>query len=162
MRNYIFISTCFFISSLTYAQVPNIEWQKCLGGSGTDDASSIQQTTDGGYIVAGTTTSNDGDVSANHGGGDIWIVKLSDSMSVNSFKSNSLKITPNPTTSYLTVLNPKNIKLDKIIITDLAGKIVINENGNSNQIYVEKLPNGVYIIHIICEEGEFTHKFIKK
>jgi hypothetical protein len=54
-----------------------IQWQKCLGGSGWDMATSVQQTSDGGYIVAGATDSNDGDVSGNHGGYDIWVVKLS-------------------------------------------------------------------------------------
>ncbi|MBN1324227.1 MAG: hypothetical protein JW986_09590 [Methanotrichaceae archaeon] len=53
-----------------------LEWQKCLGGSGEDYAYSIQQTSDGGYIVAGDTSSNDGDVSGNHGGSDYWVVKL--------------------------------------------------------------------------------------
>ncbi len=54
-------------------------WQKCLGGYGLDFATSIEQTSDGGYIVAGTTNSNDGDVSGYHGGGaDYWVVKLSD------------------------------------------------------------------------------------
>jgi hypothetical protein len=52
------------------------QWQKCLGGSSDDQASSIQQTADGGYIVAGISNSNNGDVSGNHGGGDYWIVKL--------------------------------------------------------------------------------------
>jgi len=61
-------------------------WQKCFGGSGADWGSSgsstleggtsIQQTKDGGYIVAGTTSSNDGDVKGNHGGSDYWILKL--------------------------------------------------------------------------------------
>ena len=54
----------------------NIAWQKCLGGSGEETASSIQQTADGGYIVAGNSSSNDGDVSSNNGGADYWIVKL--------------------------------------------------------------------------------------
>ncbi len=53
-----------------------IEWQKSYGGSGSDTASSIQQTTDGGYIIVGTTTSNNGDVSGNHGGDDYWVVKI--------------------------------------------------------------------------------------
>jgi len=54
-----------------------ILWQKCLGGSGTETARSIQQTTDGGYIMAGQAlSSNDGDVSGNHGGSDAWVVKL--------------------------------------------------------------------------------------
>jgi len=54
-----------------------IQWQKTLGGSGEDAAESIVQTTDGGYIVAGYSESNDGDVSGNHGGTDFWVVKLS-------------------------------------------------------------------------------------
>ncbi len=61
------------------AQAPDIQWQKSLGGTGSDEAYSIQQTTDGGYIVAGTSSSNDGDVSGNHGGTipkDFWVVKL--------------------------------------------------------------------------------------
>ncbi len=42
-----------------------IQWQKSLGGSEDDHARSIQQTTDGGYIVAGDSESNDGDILGN-------------------------------------------------------------------------------------------------
>lgn len=56
--------------------VGNIQWQKCLGGGGDEEGSSIKQTLDGGYIMTGSTNSNDGDVSGNHGGGDVWVVKL--------------------------------------------------------------------------------------
>lgn len=55
----------------------NIEWQKCLGGTSEEYVSSISQTLDGGYILAGGTFSNNGDVSGNHGGLDFWVVKLS-------------------------------------------------------------------------------------
>ena len=53
-----------------------LQWQKTLGGSSVDQAFSIQQTSDGGYIVAGDTESTNGDVAGNHGGGDYWVVKL--------------------------------------------------------------------------------------
>ena len=53
-----------------------IEWQQSLGGSNHDYGNAIEQTTDGGYIVAGSSRSNDGDVSGNRGGGDSWIIKL--------------------------------------------------------------------------------------
>lgn len=48
----------------------NIQWQKAYGGSGDDDAASVAQTADGGYIVAGDT------YSFGAGGYDAWILKL--------------------------------------------------------------------------------------
>lgn len=59
----------------------SIEWQKCLGGTMFEWAFAISTTSDGGFIVAGSTSSNDGDVSGNHNGlgpndADFWIVKL--------------------------------------------------------------------------------------
>ncbi|MGB9176806.1 MAG: hypothetical protein WCB46_08740, partial [Methanoregula sp.] len=55
----------------------DIQWQKMLGGRGFETGRSIEQTTDGGYILTGTTDSdNTGDVGPNHGGSDIWVVKL--------------------------------------------------------------------------------------
>lgn len=44
-----------------------IEWQKAYGGSFDDQAASIRQTTDGGYIVAGYSESNNGDITNTHG-----------------------------------------------------------------------------------------------
>ncbi len=60
----------------------NMQWQKTFGGSGTDWASSVRQTVDGGFIAAGRSMSNDGDVTGNHGGYDFWIVKLNESGSI--------------------------------------------------------------------------------
>jgi hypothetical protein len=60
----------------------NIEWQRSLGGTGEDDANSVIQTDDGGYVVAGISGSTDGDVTGNHGGDDCWIVKLDSSGNV--------------------------------------------------------------------------------
>jgi hypothetical protein len=47
-----------------------VEWQKTYGGSGGDTLSSIQQTQDGGYIVAGVTSSFGAPNS------DVWVLKL--------------------------------------------------------------------------------------
>ncbi len=54
----------------------SIAWQKVFGGSNTDEASSIVSLADGSCVVAGTTTSTDGDVAGNHGGSDFFIIKL--------------------------------------------------------------------------------------
>jgi len=54
----------------------NLEWQKCLGGSDYDYCHTIQQTTDGGFVIAADSYSKDGDVSGNHGWDDYWIAKM--------------------------------------------------------------------------------------
>jgi Secretion system C-terminal sorting domain len=56
-------------------QTGTIQWQKCYGGSYDDVGLSINQLTDGGYLIAGLSTSNDGDVTGNHGWNDYWVVK---------------------------------------------------------------------------------------
>ncbi|MNX90692.1 hypothetical protein D3C86_1227510 [compost metagenome] len=59
-----------------------IQWKKALGGFGNDLAQSVQQTADGGYIVFGFVTSNDGNVSGNNGYMNYWIVKLNSQGSI--------------------------------------------------------------------------------
>jgi uncharacterized repeat protein (TIGR01451 family) len=54
----------------------NIMWSASLGGSNDEDFGSLQLAHDSGYIVTGSTYSNDGDVSGNHGGSDAWIARL--------------------------------------------------------------------------------------
>jgi len=56
-----------------------LQWEKCFGGNGEDVATCVQQTTDGGYIVVGTSNSKNGDVENNFGGSDVWLIKLDDS-----------------------------------------------------------------------------------
>jgi len=56
----------------------NIQWQNTIGGSGDDFLISLQQTTDGGYILgAGSDSNISGDKTENSRGGlDYWIIKL--------------------------------------------------------------------------------------
>ena len=56
--------------------IGNLQWQKSYGGSGYDKINSIEETSDGGYIVAGYSGSTDGDVTGNHGKNDYWILKI--------------------------------------------------------------------------------------
>ena len=53
-----------------------IEWQKMYGGSGTEVAESIIETSDGGYIVVGFSNSNTIPGTTWNGGMDIYIIKL--------------------------------------------------------------------------------------
>ncbi|HHT9135241.1 MAG TPA: hypothetical protein ACFYD2_10090, partial [Candidatus Avalokitesvara rifleensis] len=49
----------------------SIEWQKTYGGASDDEAYSVQQTGDSGYVVAGFSSS------FGAGGDDFWVLKLS-------------------------------------------------------------------------------------
>ncbi len=54
----------------------NVMWQKCFGGSDLDVLTYSISTNDNGFILVGYTLSNDGDVSGNHGGKDLWVLKI--------------------------------------------------------------------------------------
>lgn len=59
----------------------NIEWQKTIGGNSYDEATSINQTADGGYITGGNSRSNiSGDkTESNKGETDYWVIKIDES-----------------------------------------------------------------------------------
>ena len=63
------------IINISPAQVWQIDWQQCYGGSENDFATDIIQINDG-YFVVGATSSTDGDVSNNDGGGEGWLIRI--------------------------------------------------------------------------------------
>ena len=76
MKNlYLLLSFCLLIIGHSFAQGPQLQWQKSLGGSNIENASSVVKTGDG-YIVAGDSKSIDGDIVQNLGNTDAYITKL--------------------------------------------------------------------------------------
>lgn len=139
-----------------------IQWQKTMGGTDSEYANSIQITNDNGYVVAGTTFSNNVDVTGNHGRYDFWVVKLaSDPLSTPTFNNKELILSPNPTNSIIN-FQIENTTIDKITITDLAGKKIMEQNGKSNQINVAQLQDGLYLLQIKSGEKNYIAKFIKQ
>ncbi len=138
-------------------------WQKTLGGSGTDWGQSIQQTSDGGYIVAGTTGSWNGDVTIQNGDRDFWVVKLNpDNLSTNAFlNENKVTFFPNPTKDFFELSNYNNIQ--KIELYDLNGKKLLSKNDFVDEkISIQKFSKGTYIIKIHLENGTIiSDKIIK-
>lgn len=92
MKSYFLLLLANF-AFVAYSQVPNIQWQKCLGSSnasdstfnvytGDEEAKSTIETSDNGLLLVGLTSGNNNDVQGNHGTGsttDIWVVKLNGS-----------------------------------------------------------------------------------
>lgn len=85
MKNiYLFLVACLCAGISSFAQ-PSISLQKSLGGSGNEQAFSMALSSAGGYVVAGNSTSNDGDVSGHHGltsKKDAWVVALAPDLTV--------------------------------------------------------------------------------
>ena len=88
-----------FLAITANAQIPTIQWQKPIGGSGSEydglreNITRIVMTVDKGYIMMGVSVSSDGDVGQNAGWYDIWVVKYSNVGSIQwkrTFGGNSL------------------------------------------------------------------------
>nr|WP_255678998.1 hypothetical protein [Methanosarcina sp. DH1] len=61
------------VSNVAAVEEPLEQWNRSFGGNGDDSAWCIQQTSDGGYIVAGTTASYGKDT---EGYPDAWLIKV--------------------------------------------------------------------------------------
>ncbi len=141
-----------------------IEWQKSLGGTGSDGASSLQQTIDGGYIVAGTSSSNDGDVSGNHGQEDFWVVKLSISpLSIENTERNLFSVFPNPAQNTININAVIKFIGKPYSIYDSNGKVVLSGKITSENTVIEigNLSGGIYTFSV-GENKKQTFKVIKE
>ncbi|NPD47626.1 MULTISPECIES: T9SS type A sorting domain-containing protein [unclassified Lentimicrobium] len=78
MRKLIIILTLLSFNSI-YAQEVEIQWQNCFGGTENDITGNYSNSIikiSAGYLIGGTTGSDDGDVAGgNHGPDDIWVIK---------------------------------------------------------------------------------------
>lgn len=78
--------------------------------------------------------------------------------------STKIKLYPNPTNNFLTIQNKEGSTEDfEYKILDLTGRIVKSGNSKFNeQINIESLENGNYIIQIETEKGEKLNKKLLK
>ncbi len=75
MKKLLTLLTSVCLTVMLQAQAPVIQWQKNFGGTLDDQGGATISTSDGGYLFTGTSSSNDVDVTGNHGGQDWWVVK---------------------------------------------------------------------------------------
>jgi hypothetical protein len=140
----------------------NIQWQRCLGGMDDDETYEIQQTSDGGIIIIGSSYSWDGDVTGNHGGGDYWIVKLSTITDLErAGLASAITLYPNPVKDHLQLKLPQNAE---ITILDINGQVVTRCISETGEITLDLswLVPGIYNLKISSGREMMVKKFIKK
>lgn len=80
-----------------------------------------------------------------------------------NFEGNAVRflLYPNPTRNFLTIEASNNATIDKIIVIDMLGKIVLEEIPENNHINVERFASGTYILKAFSGATTFITKFIK-
>ena len=159
-----------------------IQWQKTIGGSDIDHLRSIQQTSDGGYVLGGWSSSNiSGDkTDSSQGGNDYWVVKLGpDTTTGINFESSpdftgiQLKVYPNPSTGGF-IIEIKNLRVFqnlvglniKIKLLNINGQVIYAEklnkftNSYRKEINMKNYPKGIYTLQIISDSGIINKKVV--
>ena len=76
---------------------------------------------------------------------------------------NDLKFFPNPTESYVTISNPSNIKITKIELIDISGRIVQMWNATEcagKRLCIQHISPGVYLLKAETDAGIKSEKLV--
>lgn len=130
-------------------------WTKTYGGWSDDRGHSIQETSDGGYIIAGYTHS------FGAGNADVWLIKMGPDVGEEETfeKVRDFRI---PGLVYGNLLRLSGITNNiEVKIFDILGREVVNQNISPQKSYIKlnNLTSGVYFLSIKAENPEL-HKFV--
>jgi len=138
------------------------QWSTTFGGGGQDFPHSIKQTTDGGFVICGST--------ASYGAGnlDAYLIKTTDTgaVAVEVPRINdatfSISIFPNPTSEKLFLNSSINIVSLKIL--DFIGKelFTVTVFQNKVEMDIRFLSSGIYFLQVQTEKGNVVKRFIKE
>lgn len=136
-----------------------IEWQRSLGGTSDDQAPySTIVSNDNGYVLAGRSKSDDGDLNSNNGWFDFWTVKLKDpNVGIEKQFNYEIGVYPNPTTGKINIDlqhfdSNNNLSLK---VYDTFGKMVVSKSivEPVSRIDLSQNSSGIYYILISDDNG---------
>lgn len=85
-----------------------------------------------------------------------------DNLQIEEFSTNLFTIYPNPVNDILFIENNYNDVIKKIIVYNLLGKTIIEQNGNNFQLNFSNISSGLYLMKITTEKETIINKIIKK
>jgi hypothetical protein len=145
----------------------NIVGQKTIGGSENEAGTNVIETLDGGYFVAGSTSSGiSGEkTEASRGDYDYWVLKLeNNSLLFSNPILAGIKVYPNPTTESVNISFNKNFT-GSIIQTDTLGKEIQQITISDSKEITFRLvgSDGIYFLTLLTNSGEKESiKILKK
>ena len=92
---------------------------------------------------------------------DNFKVTKSSNLSTDSFNQDQFSIYPNPSQNVVNIESKNNLIIESVKIVDLSGKLIIEKNQNTNQVDIENLSNGMYIVEVASEGRIYKKKLIK-
>lgn len=129
-----------------------LQWSTTLPEGNWDEAKSVRQTEDGGYVMCGGTYSID-----NKNKDDLLLIKTKSNgtvtMGIRNFAGRInpiLNVHPNPAASETTITSSL-LENSDLTIFDARGKMVKQINGIQSQtitLFRDNLPNGIYFIRL--------------
>lgn len=126
-----------------------VRWQYTIGGSGEEDGGILNQISNGKFVLVGNTSSNDGDISGNHGFSDICLLKLNLNASGTNEIENRTQFTfPNPTNDQINCLLKQNET--EIYFYNVLGELISKKKlaGSTTQFRFDlsSVSSGVYFL----------------
>ncbi|HZV70742.1 MAG TPA: T9SS type A sorting domain-containing protein [Saprospiraceae bacterium] len=141
-----------------------LQWKSYFGGTSFDYPKGMVLTKDDGLAFFVNTESTDFDIAENHGGQDMWLVKLNQGTTGIDHYSPSVSFAtyPNPCTDFIEVVNFEGYM--NIDIYDLQGQKIIEQkiNPSDARIPLNGFPGGMYFIKGVNEKGQqYAGKILK-
>lgn len=90
-----------------------------------------------------------------------YTINIVSNLSLDDFNQDQFSIYPNPAQSIINIDSVNNISIDSLKIFDIFGKLLLEKTKNTNQVTIENLSNGIYIIEVASEGKIIKKKFIK-
>jgi hypothetical protein len=134
--------------------IGNLIWEKSFGGTNLEFAGGIVQTTDSGFVIVGSSTSIDGDLTSSYGSSDYWVLKID--QQGNLLWQKNLGGTQDDYAYSVTLNNQGEIILvgeSKSMNGNVTGHHYDTNYGTNNDIWIVKLSTSGSIIWEKCFGG---------
>ena len=139
-----------------------ILWQKNYGGTGNDEATQIIKTLGDNLMFCANTSSNNIDITNNFGTNDMWLAKISYTITTEQKNildvKNEICLFPNPTTNLFVIKSVD--KIERVQVFDITGKKVLETQ--KTKIDMKNYTKGIYFVKIRTKNNTSSLKLILK